>query len=56
MAENKGKPIKTTDRVLIVGTSKAKTLAPGREYSVHPELAGRLVKKGEAEYPKKESK
>jgi hypothetical protein len=45
----KEKAVKLTDRVTIKGLATAKYLSAGREYSVHPELAQRLVAKKEAE-------
>jgi UDP-3-O-[3-hydroxymyristoyl] glucosamine N-acyltransferase len=48
----KEQAIKITDRVTIKGAAVAKNLTAGREYSVHPELAKRLVAKKEAEYVK----
>jgi hypothetical protein len=53
--KGKGKPINLAARVTIIGSAKAKVYKPGKEYSVHPETAKRLVEKGEAEYLKKKS-
>jgi len=45
----KGKKIRFADRVMVKATKKAKHLVEGKVYSLHPELAEKLVKKGAVE-------
>ena len=44
-----GKVISFSDRIQIRATSKSKHLNEGQEYSVHPVLGEKLIKKGAAE-------
>jgi hypothetical protein len=50
------KPVKLTEKVKIVATTKAKHMVPGEEYEVHPIQADLLKNKGWAEDPGKKSK
>ena len=42
------KIIKTTDKVVIVGTGRYDGLAEGKELSVHPEVAKKMIAEGKA--------
>ena len=48
----KGEKVVYSDRVDIKATKGAKHLTPGKEYSLHPVAAKKLVDKGFAEYVK----